>query len=504
MNFAQTLRRSARRFPGKPAIVHGDRRIGYAELDVRSDGLAERLRALGVGRGDRVALLMGNRPEFLETYYAVIKTGGWIVPLNYRLTVEDLLYQIDHSGASVLITEDAYHPIAAAAADRLRAVITTARDVPAGWLRYEELARCGESGPDADVGMDDVQRLMYTSGTTARPKGVMLTHGQVHWGLLTRAADFGFGPDDVTLTVGPLYHVAALDSYSTTMLGLGGTVVLHSGFDPVTVLRALRDERVTNGWLAPSMLNMVFKAEDIADYDCDALRVLLVGGEKTPRPLLERLRKEWPQVGLVDGYGLTECQGIAAFLESALIDEKLGSVGRAASLREIKILDEDDADAPPGTAGEILVRGPLVFPGYYQDPEATQAAFHDGWLRTGDVGMLDEDGCLTIVDRKKDMIRSGGENIASSEIEAVLYQHESVSEVAVVAVGDPKWGEAPAAFVVTRDGHEFDANELRRHCGSMLASFKVPKHIHRVDQFPRTPSGKIMKRTLRAGSELDS
>lgn len=501
MNFSYSLTENVRRYPDKIAVVHGEGRLTYRQLNERVDGIARELRAAGVGHGSRVALLLWNCAEFVEAYYACMRLGAICVPLNYRLAAQELHYELDHSTSSVLFTEQRFHDTIGSISDQLaelQLVITTAETAPAGWRRHDDLASSrGPAVEDEPAAMDDVQRIMYTSGTTARPKAAMITHGQIHWGAVTRALEFGLSADDVSLTVGPLYHVGALDTFTTPMLYLGGTVVIHSRFEPEAVARAIQDHRITNCWLAPTMLNMIFQLPDVTSYSTDSLRVVIGGGEKAPLPLLERLQRDWPTVGFYDVYGLTECQGLATHLPPEHARDKIGSVGLPTRGRELRIVDDDDNDVAPGEPGEILVRGPVVFPGYFDAPDATADTLRDGWLHTGDVARRDEDGFVYIVDRKKDMILSGAENIAPAEIERVIDEIAEVLEVAVVAMPDERWGEVPVAFVAPRAEQHVDVDALVTHCEQRLAKFKVPRTVTVVEALPRTPSGKVMKRVLR-------
>lgn len=494
MNFSHVVARHAERTPDRLAIVAPEGRVTYAQLEDRVQRLAAGFASLGVEAGDRIALLLGNGLPFLEAHLATLRLGAWSVPLNWRLAAEEVAYAVEHSGVRLLVTEDRYAATAAASGAR---VVTTGVPEEADWTVYERLLERGRSRAVAPVAMDDVQRIMYTSGTTARPKGALLTNGQIWWGGASRAVDFGLSAADVGLVVAPLYHVGGLDSYTTAMLYLGGTTVVLPRFDAERVLDAIARERVTNCWLAPTMLSMIFELPEHERIDVASLRTLLIGGEKAPMPLLERLGRDWPATSPYNAYGLTECQGIATYLDPAEATRKLGSVGRAAWMREVTLLDEQGGAVLDGAPGEIAVRGPLVFAGYHDDPAATADALRDGWLRTGDVGVVDEEGFLYVVDRKKDMILSGGENIASQEIERVIHELPEVLEAAVVAMAHPKWGEVPAAFVVARGGHALDEAHVLAHCDARLARFKVPKLVRVVGELPRTPSGKVLKRALR-------
>jgi acyl-CoA synthetase (AMP-forming)/AMP-acid ligase II len=343
---------------------------------------------------------------------------------------------------------------------------------------------------------------MYTSGTTGRPKGVMLTHANLAWKNLAHLVEFGFTAADLGLACGPLYHVGALDLTTTTLIAAGATVIIHRAFDAAAVVDELERSRVTTVWLAPAMVNAIMALPGVETRDLASVRVIINGGEKMPIPLIERIQRTFPSAWFADAYGLTETVSGDTFLDRESIVTKLGSVGRPCLHLELDVWDERGRSVAAGERGEIVLRGPKVFRGYWRDPEATEQAFAGGWFHTGDIGVRDEDGYLFVVDRLKDMIVSGGENIAGSEVERVLYEHEAVLEAAVVGRPDPRWGEVPVAFVVLRSGHSVGPDELMAHCGGRLARFKVPKDVTFLDALPRNPSGKVLKRELRA-SEVE-
>jgi len=338
---------------------------------------------------------------------------------------------------------------------------------------------------------------MYTSGTTGRPKGVMITHSNLAWKNYAHITEFGFTSADRGLACGPLYHVGALDLTTTSLVAAGATTIIHRVFDAAAVVDEIARSRVTTVWLAPAMINAIMALPDIEQRDLSSVRLIIKGGEKMPIPLIERIQRTFPSAWFADAYGLTETVSGDTFLDRDSIVSKLGSVGRPCLYLELDIWDERGASVPPGGRGEVVLRGPKVFKGYWRDPDATAAAFAGGWFHTGDIGMRDDDGYLFIVDRLKDMIVSGGENIASSEVERVLYEHESVVEVAVVGRPDDRWGEVPVAYVVLRTTATTTPDELVEHCRRQLARFKVPKRVVLVDALPRNPSGKVLKRELR-------
>ncbi len=370
-----------------------------------------------------------------------------------------------------------------------------------GWTTLADLRmRTGQiAAARLPVAADDIHRLMYTSGTTGRPKGVMITHANLAWKNLAHIIEFGFTSADLGLACGPMYHVGALDLTTTSLVAAGATTIVHRAFEASKVVDELERSRVTTVWLAPAMVNAIMALPDIERRDLSSVRLVINGGEKMPIPLIERLQRTFPSAWFADAYGLTETVSGDTFLDRGSMVSKLGSVGRPCLYLDLDIWDEHGTSVPAGERGEIVMRGPKVFKGYWRDPDATDEAFVGGWFHTGDVGYRDEDDYLYIVDRFKDMIVSGGENIASSEVERVLYEHDAVLEAAVVGRPDDRWGEVPVAFVVLRQGAAATEDDLFRHCQAQLARFKTPKAIVFLDALPRNPSGKVLKRELRRG-----
>ena len=467
----------------------------------RVAALAGGLRGRGVGTGDVVAILSYNSPEFLEALFASNYLGAIAMPINWRLAAPEVRYILDHSGARALVCDDALRPLAEEAADglgdTLLRICTSPVDVPA-WTCIGDLRRSAETAEPVAAAGDDVHRLMYTSGTTGRPKGVMLTHANLAWKNLAHIVEFGFTSSDLGLACGPLYHVGALDLTTTSLIAAGATTIVHRAFDAAAVVDEVERSHVTAVWLAPAMVNAIMALPDIEQRDLSSVRVVINGGEKMPIPLIERIQRVFPSAWFADAYGMTETVSGDTFLDRDSIITKLGSVGRPCLYLELDLWDEEGQSVPAGEQGEIVMRGPKVFKGYWRDEEATAAAFTGGWFHSGDIGVRDEDGYLFIVDRLKDMIVSGGENIASSEIERVLYEHDAVMEAAVVGRPDERWGEVPVAFVALRPGADATPDSLIAHCQAQLARFKVPKEVTFVEALPRNPSGKVLKRELRA------
>jgi fatty-acyl-CoA synthase len=346
---------------------------------------------------------------------------------------------------------------------------------------------------DSDLSDDALQRIIYTSGTTSLPKGVMLTHGNVNMNMHAQIVELGLRAGDRILNFAPLYHVGGTDLPGYGIWHVGGCMVLQRRFDPAAVLRAIESERITGMVMAATMLDMVRRASEVEAADLSSVRWLIYSQVTTA--LFGVARGLFPNARLIEGYGLTEtCSGLT-YLDRAHMESKQGSVGIPVPWVQVRVVDAFDADVPVGVDGEVVARGPKVSPGYLDDPDATATAFRNGWFHTGDVGCFDEDGYLYIRDRLKDMIRSGGENMSSAEIENVLADHPLVLAASVVGAPDPKWQEVPVAFVIGRPGLTPEA--LIEHARERLGKFKLPKEIYIVEEFPTNPSGKVLKRTLR-------
>jgi len=500
MSWLGVLEHHARRTPDKPLAVFGDDVVTYRGMADWAASLAGGLHARGVGAGDVVGLLSYNSIEFLATIFAANHLGAIAMPVNWRLAAAELRFILDHSGARLLVCDDACIDLANEATNGLGGGLVrvcTSTDSHAGWERFSDLPAESPRRAPAHVGRDDIHRLMYTSGTTGRPKGVMITHANLAWKNYAHIVEFGFTDADIGLACGPLYHVGALDLVTTTMIAVGATTIIHRAFEAARVVDEIERSRVTCVWTAPAMVRAILDLPGVETRDLSSVRVLIAGGEKMPIPYIERLRRAFPSAWFADAYGLTETVSGDTFLDRESTVAKLGSVGRPCLYLELDVWDEGGTSMPPGERGEVVLRGPKVFKGYWRDQEATNTAFAGGWFHTGDIGVRDEDGYLYIVDRLKDMIVSGGENIASSEVERVLYEHESVVEVAVVGRPDDRWGEVPVAYVVLRAGATTTPDEFIEHCRGQLARFKVPKDVMFVDELPRNPSGKVLKRELR-------
>jgi acyl-CoA synthetase (AMP-forming)/AMP-acid ligase II len=499
LSWFAVLDHHATRNPDKAIARCDSETVTYRDMRARAAALASGLGAAGVTAGDVVALLSYNSTEFLETIFAANYLGAIAMPINWRLAAPEVRYILEHSAARAFVVDASLVDLANDATKGLDELVRVcvAPDAPERWTPLQDLRSDSAVVSRVRVAGDDVHRLMYTSGTTGRPKGVMITHANLAWKNFAHLVEFGFTSADLGLACGPLYHVGALDLTTTTLIAAGATTIIHRTFDAAAVVDEIERSRVTTVWLAPAMVNAIMALPGIEQRDLSSVRVIINGGEKMPVPLIERIQRTFPSAWFADAYGLTETVSGDTFLDRDSIVTKLGSVGRPCLYLELDIWDEEGRSLPLGARGEIVVRGPKVFKGYWRDPDATAAAFKGGWFHTGDIGVRDEDGYLYIVDRLKDMIVSGGENIASSEVERVLYEHDAVREAAVVGRRDARWGEVPIAFVAVQPQATATAEELIEHCRSRLARFKVPKEVLFVDELPRNPSGKVLKRELR-------
>jgi acyl-CoA synthetase (AMP-forming)/AMP-acid ligase II len=506
LNWFAVLAHHATRTPDKAITVFEGRTTTYGQMAAEVEALAGGLSERGIQPGDVVALLSYNCPEFLETVFAANYLGAIAMPINWRLAGPEVRYLLEHSGARALVCGEPLVELADKATkgiegDLVRACISSTTEP--GWITLSDLRNGPNRVAPVRAAADDLHRLMYTSGTTGRPKGVMISHANLAWKNLAHIIEFGFTSSDLGLACGPLYHVGALDLTTTSLIAVGATTIIHRSFQASAVVDELERSRVTAVWLAPAMVNAIMALPDIDRRDLSSIRVVINGGEKMPIPLIERIQHTFASAWFADAYGLTETVSGDTFLDRGSLISKLGSVGRPCLYLELDIWDENGRPLPTGKRGEIVMRGPKVFEGYWKDPEATAAAFAGGWFHTGDVGLQDDDGYLYIIDRFKDMIVSGGENIAGSEVERVLYEHPAVLEAAVVGRPDERWGEVPVAFVVLRPGGTATAEVLLEHCRTQLARFKVPKDVVFLDALPRNPSGKVLKRELRHGVRLE-
>jgi acyl-CoA synthetase (AMP-forming)/AMP-acid ligase II len=517
MRLHEVIELAAEREPDGLALVDGDRSWTFAELAAEVDAMAAALGAV-TDPGERIAILSTNRAEHVVAYYAAPTAGAVLTMVSWRLHPEEWSATLEHAGASVVLAEG---PLIERLASRLdhaptvRLVVALEASVPDVELppqveltTLDALVAARDPAVLPDVEPHDVAWLIYTSGTTGRPKGAMLTHRSLLAAAVGTALARPVAADDVYCFPFPLCHVAG---YNVVVFHLHARpVVLLDRFEVASFLHAVEAHRVTSASLAPTMLAMILDQPGLDDADLSSLRAVGYGASAIAPGLLRRVVDRLG-VDLSQGYGMTELSGNAVFLDAAAHrravageDRLLTAAGRPSPMVAIRIVDDDGLPLPTDEVGEIAVRGEQVCAGYWRDPEATRAArTHDGWFRTGDLGRVDADGWLHVVDRKKDVIVSGGENVASREVEDVLAEHHAVREVAVIGVPDDRWGERVAAVVARRPGREVTGDELVAHVREHLAGFKVPRLVAFVDELPKNASGKVQKAALRArGADL--
>ncbi|MBW0102295.1 long-chain fatty acid--CoA ligase [Pseudonocardia sp. KRD291] len=504
MRLTQALDRAVQQTPDLAATVFGDRTRTWAQCRDRVARFAGALHTLGIGAGDRVAMLALNRDDYHEFQLAVPWSGGVGVPVNTRWSVEEIAFSLVDSGTRVLLVDDTFLGQVPAVLERAPSVeaVIHCGDGPApeGLLSYEELIATHEPVPDAGRGGDDLAAVYYTGGTTGRPKGVMLSHANLLSSALgTAATEHFLVPGGRLLHTAPMFHLADGAAWVARNL-LGGTHVIVPGFTPAGVATAIAEHRVTDVLLVPTMVQMLIDSPDTADHDLSSLRRLLYGASPISEAVLERAAERLPGAEFTQMYGMTELSPVCTILTPGdhAQDGLRRSAGRAAPHSAVRIVDENDEDVPVRTVGEIVSRGPHVMLGYWNRPEETASALRGGWMHTGDGGYLDENGYLFVVDRIKDMIVSGGENVYSAEVENALARHRAVASCAVIGVPDEQWGERVHAVVVTASGSTVTSDEVREHCRELIAGYKCPRSVEFVDALPMSGAGKILKRELRA------
>ncbi|WP_328355246.1 fatty acyl-CoA synthetase [Mycobacterium sp. NBC_00419] len=501
-------RRTARRYPGRVAIIDGEVTLTFAEFDELVDRAAAALGDNGLRPGDRVALLARNCWQYAVLAFATARAAVVLVPLNFMLTAEEIAYILGHCRATGFIVQSDLVAVAEKAMLRSGAVTTriaiaTAEAAaPPGWIDFEQSLTTVSCVPTPEVDDDQLLRVMYTSGTESRPKGVMHTSRSLMWQYVSTVTAGSMSAEDIEIHSLPLYHCAQLDNFLATDVYLGATSILLPRPDPEAVLRTIERYGVTNYFAPPTVWISLLRSPVFDHVDLSSLRKGYYGASAMPTEILHEIRRRLPDLQLWNFYGQTEIAPLASALGPADQETHAGAAGRPVLNVETVVLDDIDTPVAAGTIGEIAHRSPHLMLGYLDDPLKTAEAFRGGWFHSGDLGFYDDAGFLHVVDRKKDMIKTGGENVASREVEEVLYLHAGVEEVAVFGLAHPVWVEAVVAAVVPRAGAQLSQDEVLSHCRKHLAGFKTPKHIFFVDQLPKNPSGKLLKRDLRTQFSL--
>jgi fatty-acyl-CoA synthase len=479
------------------AIHFRERAITYEELDERSDRLAAGLLSAGFRKGDRAAVMMHNRPEWIEIFFTLAKLGGVLVPVNHLLREREVQHILNDSGAAWVLTEDRFWPLfdgLRTAQDGRSYVVMDA--VAEGALGYEDVLASGSRDVPIEVDVNDLFLLQYTSGTTGHPKGAMHTHSTVLWNSYYQLPEFGVTADDVYLILPALGWIAGFHDFALATLWSGGQLVLHptGNFDPEEFANTVQHHKVTTVLLVPTVLRRVLGYADLEKHDLSSLRLVLSGGEPVPVKDIHTMHHRLPTCHLQQAYGMTEFPTMMLWLSAEDAATKAGSVGKACRAAEVRIVNESGDDTEVDEVGEIICRSPACMVGYYQDPEATATTLAGGWLHTGDLARVDADGYVYITGRAKDMILTGGLNVYPAEIEQLIEARPEVQEAAVIAVPHPEWGEIGKAIVVLKPGQQLDESTLLASLKQGLASFKMPRIVEFTDTpLPRTLSGKVRK-----------
>jgi long-chain acyl-CoA synthetase len=507
VQLTQFVRRAAQANKDGIATEMGDRKRTWPEFLDRIQRLAGGMRQLGVAPGDRVAMLALNSDRYLEYFFAVPWAGGVFVPVNTRLAGPEIVYWLNDSSSKVLFVDDNFLEVTAKFRDKFETVekyvYVGDGEAPSGMDHYESLIADNEAVEDAKRCYDDLAGLFYTGGTTGVSKGVMLSHTNLVSNAAQMAIGMGYDAQVRYLHAGPMFHLAdGTNTFGLTMVAASHTFI--PSFDPVAVMKAIDAYQINTTLLVPTMVNMVVNHPEVDKHDVSTLRHVLYGASPMPEAVIRRAMEVMPKVKFWQAYGQTEASPLMTLMNPDDIDldgdtkHRLRSCGLAAALHEIKILDEDDNEVPRGTVGQICGRGPNVMQGYWNKPELTEETLRNGWLHTGDGGYMDEEGFVYVVDRVKDMIISGGENVYSAEVESAVQAHPAVAECAVIGVPHEKWGEQVHAIVRMKEGEKVTEQEIIDHCHELIANYKCPRSVSfRDEPLPLSGAGKILKTELR-------
>ena len=486
--------------PHKEAVVDGGRRLSYEQLNRRVNRLAGALQQEGLVKGDRISILAYNCLEFVEVIMAAAKLGLILVPLNWRLTPSELTFMLQDSGTETLF----FDPELAETARELitsvslkRSIVLGAKEL-SGCRAYEALLADtpeGEPRPGGEIDLDTPHIIMYTAGTTGRPKGAVLSQGASFWNALNLNLAMDFTSNDRDLLVLPMFHIGGIGLFTLPMLYVGGTIVIQRTFDPAATLKLLADEKISLFFGVPAIFLFLIQHPDFNSKTFEHVRLAMSGGA----PLPVNLVRQYHEAGIIlqQGFGMSEAAPSIATLGKDQALAKVGSIGRAVFHLDAAVVNDDMNELPRGEVGELVIKGPNVMQRYWNRPEATEEAFAGGWFHTGDLARMDDDGDIFIVERKKDMFISGGENVYPAEVENVIYELSQVSEAAVIGVRDDKWGEVGRAVVALKEGASLTQTELIDYLKERLAKYKIPKSVVFVDSLPRNAAGKVLKTVLR-------
>ena len=499
MNIGMYLSQNARKIPKKLAISCEDRSYTYDQFNREVNRLANGLLDIGLSHGDKIAFMMKNSDHFVFSYFAGAKIGAVIVPMNFRLTSSEISYILGQSEAKAVICDSEFEEVIKRAMEgsSVQKVVVVGIPGHPENRSYHEILSENERDPDITVMETDDLEILYTSGTTGRPKGALFDHRRIFNVGLSMMISMGINQQERFLHIAPLFHSAQLNLFLVSGVTLGATHFIHRDFHPVHTLQAIQEHRITHFFGVPAMFNFLLQVPNAGEYDLSSIKRCGYGAAPMAPELVKKSMSLFKNDQFYNLCGLTEAGPNGILLDPSGHREHLGKNGKPSFLTEARVVDEAGRDIAPGAVGEFVLRGESIMKEYYRKPEETKAALKDGWLYTGDLATVDEEGNITLVDRKKDMIISGGENVYSIEVEEVLYEHPQVLEAAIIGLPDEVWGEAVCAVVVPHKEQVINEEELKQFCRQKLAGYKVPRRIFIEEALPRNASGKILKYQLR-------
>lgn len=499
----EALKYAAHNVPERDAFIYGDRRITYRELLLRSRHLAGWLQAQGIGVNDKVGCLLKNGLPFVELYFGVSLSGGVFVPVNYRLVSKEIEYILNQSDVTILFIEEEFiESIRSINLPQVKLIVPIKcgdSELQTKMIPYEAIYSTPADYEEVNVTDEHAHAIIYTSGTTGKPKGAVLTHKNYYMNAMNKLYHSPPRKGAKQLIIPPLFHVAALSSLLQNCL-IEGTIILHREFQPDVVLKTIQDEKVETMFMVPAMWNFLFQVPNLLEYDLSSMTNCALGGAICPIEIKKKILQVFKNASILEAFGQTEMSPSTTYLTGEDALRKTESVGKPSINVRVRIVDNEMNDVPVGEVGEIVYQGPTTMKEYYKNEEATEEAFIGGWFHSGDLVRMDEEGFIYVVDRKKDMIISGGENIYPKELEDVLYSHPDILEAAVVGIPDPQWGEAVKAFIVLKPGKQMTEEQVIRFCQNSIASYKKPRAIEFMESLPRNATGKVLKTVLRKGA----
>ena len=504
MNIGDLAKRTASKYPGRTAFVFKEHRISFKELNEQCCSFAHYFEEAGICKGDRVAFMTHNCLHYIYAWLGLAKIGGIINPLNFMLKGHEVETIVNDSEPKMFFIEDALIPQVGDSVKKMKSVETFGyipiwgNAKPDGWVNindYMKPNRCSEE-PEVEIDDDEPASLIYTSGTESLPKGVMNTHKNFFMTIMSGMADLDVNSEDTLILSIPLFHVAAKFLFLEA-LSIGATVVLEYSPNPVEILELTQKEKITYWVYPPALYQFIAAMPNYASFDITSLKKCISFGAMMPPVLHEKWKSIAPGIEWRNYYGMTESSPLGSTLMPKDFERKINTIGIPHSGIEIKIADDQDQELPAGETGEILMRGPSIMKGYFRNEEKTAETLRNGWLHTGDIGRFDDEGFLYFIDRKKDIIKTGGENVSSQEVEGILYKHDKVAQVAVIGLSDAYWGEVVSAVIVPKPGTSVTSDEIISFSKANLAAYKVPKKVIVIEKMPMSPTGKILKRLLK-------